>query len=100
MRISDWSSDVCSSDLFAKCTPRFPWLALCRVLVRVIDRGAGAGIAHVTANRLPGMDQLQAKPFPNRVGFEPALIRLVRSAERRVGTASVSPWRFRWSPDH
>src|SRR3546814_2858766 len=72
MRISDWSSDVCSSDL------------------------AGLGesflaerIAHIE-NRLPAYIKLAYLPAPLQV----------RSEERRVGKECVSTCRSRWSPYH
>src|SRR3546814_2414204 len=99
MRISDWSSDVCSSDLYPvlvtrmkdRRTPGWPsqgidsWLrafALLDVLgtIRV-------GLIDVDQNGAVG------------VAFQPA-VDAERSEERRVGKACVSKCRSRWSPDH
>src|SRR3546814_5640589 len=75
LRISDWSSDVCSSDLLAR------WL-------QFTSRGP---VAHlfVSGRHLPGCEA-------------PALIddSEARSEERRVGKECVSTCRSRWSPDH
>src|SRR3546814_14121778 len=71
MRISDWSSDVCSSDLSprrASGRPRRPWT----------PRRRACPPAPI--------------PIPRSL---PA-----RSEERRVGKESVSTCRSRWSPYH
>src|SRR3546814_10796888 len=77
MRISDWSSDVCSSDLSRGPAPRAAGdrgtrRAAARTLRRVADRGA------------------------QRLGQ----YRRRRSEERRVGKECVSTCRSRWSPYH
>src|SRR3546814_20786356 len=90
MRISDWSSDVCSSDLAA-----------------ILPLGE---TIPVTGKR----DKTRIVPLlpPERAAIEPyaalcpwplprdaALFRgAKRSAERRVGTECVSTCRSRWSP--
>src|SRR3546814_18739809 len=75
MRISDWSSDVCSSDL---------------------EQEAKIHISNV-ARIDPKTDK------PTRVGYRiddgGRKIR-VRSEARRVGKECVSPCRSRWSPYH
>src|SRR3546814_8060663 len=86
MRISDWSSDVCSSDLLARtsmcylsASPFHPTTSWCcrfkpRPLLRI---HAHAALAHpCTAKRWN------------------------RSEERRVGKECVSTCRSRWSPYH
>src|SRR3546814_8769711 len=81
MRISDWSSDVCSSDL--------------RRLVVVADR----------ARSLQGKGALRRVPEGDRAGQE-HIVRAAeeagrtRSEERRVGKECVSTCRSRWSPYH
>src|SRR3546814_4274304 len=79
MRISDWSSDVCSSDLLSGLhdASGFPDEAACL-------RGA-----------LPtGAPACPARDVGERIGpFRP-----VRSEERRVGKECVSTCRSRWSP--
>src|SRR3546814_1444324 len=74
MRISDWSSDVCSSDL-AKAGAIGAAQA-----EAVVDHPVEAGLV------VP-------------VAPEQVIIR-IRSEERRVGKECVSTCRSRWSPDH
>src|SRR3546814_2642406 len=78
MRISDWSSDVCSSDLTRGLRERFPD----RVLGTPISENAFAGLGGGLA-----MDG-RYKPV------------VERSEERRVGKECVSTCRSRWSPYH
>src|SRR3546814_11804237 len=101
MRISDWSSDVCSSDLlFERAAPlgpiveqRFVAIAECGEITLAGQPRFGFGI---------GM----------RIALEPAFVDhrryhldrpppvIVRSEERRVGKECVSTGRTRWSPVH
>src|SRR3546814_18846634 len=107
MRISDWSSDVCSSDL----------LPLGIDLVRqVLGPGDAAELVHhqVDALLLRGRhvgELLQALlgvggDDPHFLGLELGREFLdladaeIRSEERRVGKACVSTCRSRWSPYH
>src|SRR3546814_14881807 len=88
MRISDWSSDVCSSDLVAVLA-EFAVLAALHVKTGVeVERAATAVELRAQSLSLPG-DQIDTV----------ALDRL-RSEERRVGNACVSKFRSRWSPLH
>src|SRR3546814_11636951 len=79
MRISDWSSDVCSSDLqvFLDCT------------THGIEQGPV-----MTGHAALGVGNLglggQIRPQPEHL----------RSEERRVGKECVSTCRSRWSPYH
>src|SRR3546814_4947161 len=83
MRISDWSSDVCSSDLVED-------MALGRVLL--LDQFQF--FLGVLAEQI--LEQLiEAGPILHR-----ALSRAPRSEERRVGKECVSTCRSRWSPYH
>src|SRR3546814_1472920 len=81
MRISDWSSDVCSSDLRIVVGGRDP-AVMGDVLVEPDLHGPvlGEGV-HLPRLGLPR--------------FHPA-----RSEERRVGKECVSTCRSRWSPYH
>src|SRR3546814_2581391 len=95
MRISDWSSDVCSSDLDR-------------------DRGVHAGHQvgdrhtdlHRLALRLAGQAHHAAHRLDQGVVAGPRRIRAslpeagdrARSEERRVGKECVSTSRSRWSP--
>src|SRR3546814_5448713 len=78
MRISDWSSDVCSSDL--------------------PGGGGGANGAH-GRQRSRRMDVLPAG-WPARPPPPGAAGAARRSEERRVGKECVSTCRSRWSPYH
>src|SRR3546814_5769727 len=85
MRISDWSSDVCSSDLIGGVH---------------ID-GAVHGIQHRQARR-EGVGLLRVEPgkCPAREGAVTLFLFPARSEERRVGKECVSTCRSRWSPYH
>src|SRR3546814_3137398 len=80
MRISDWSSDVCSSDLF---------------VVARKDRGRPR---HQIEQALGGDDSRFEGVIA--AGDEAARQRDIRSEERRVGKECVSTCRSRWSPYH
>src|SRR3546814_7675380 len=84
MRISDWSSDVCSSDLrgVGRMTP------FLRAMIVVARRDFLAMVATPTFFLF-----LLAPLFMVGMG-------LVRSEERRVGKECVSTCRSRWSPYH
>src|SRR3546814_4448060 len=82
MRISDWSSDVCSSDL------RFVEPLAGGAPVRSTNMGSQVRIFH-------HLRQCCAK-----TGFVRPDERAVRSEERRVGKECVSTCRSRWSPYH
>src|SRR3546814_15841648 len=82
MRISDWSSDVCSSDLH----PRNPAIRPPR-RQRQCDRAPPRA-----ADR--GRKGLRRR-LPPTLRLRPA-----RSEERRVGKECVSTCRSRWSPYH
>src|SRR3546814_15638107 len=99
MRISDWSSDVCSSDLAAR--------------EREVDHGRYQLVTKLSPPH-GAVPQRQAQPraFPDGgTGRYPARAQLReyldkhmrasgRSEERRVGKECVSTCRSRWSPYH
>src|SRR3546814_17955238 len=95
MRISDWSSDVCSSDLACGARGQHGGLP---VLLGAGDRGG----LHLDA-----VEKVQsAEQLCHRLGAARHL-RLIergprdgRSEERRVGKEGVSTCRSRWSPYH
>src|SRR3546814_17226892 len=108
MRISDWSSDVCSSDLRGILDQR--------TFRHGEAAGAGAADGDVAgAAAVPAAavrdDHLTAIPGHQHgavAGGQPAeaeagvvaAVALDRSEERRVGKEGVSTCRSRWSPYH
>src|SRR3546814_21047090 len=99
MRISDWSSDVCSSDLpgdlLAQLDPGdalgFPRRLQRRKLF--LERADGA--AELVIARI-GLGQPGFRL--GELGVQP--VAQIRSEERRVGNTCVSTCRSRWSPYH
>src|SRR3546814_5906222 len=91
MSISDWSSDVCSSDLAAR-------------------RRRHAGLDRAYGEPVQGQRYAVGQEFKAHTDyFEPGgadykvhcrVTGNRRSEERRVGKECVSTCRFRWSPDH
>src|SRR3546814_4914270 len=77
MRISDWSSDVCSSDLGAAA-------------------GTGAAAAPAGARPAPSEGIRRSGTWNSGSSRGPR----PRSDERRVGQECVSTCRSRWSPYH
>src|SRR3546814_10487397 len=84
MRISDWSSDVCSSDLHT----------LGRFLVGNIDHD-GVSVLVDMCEPVGHRHQPVA-----RAGRQSSACVAARSEERRVGKECVSTCRSRWSPYH
>src|SRR3546814_17806892 len=99
MRISDWSSDVCSSDLLALAVRRFGKKLTVPRHKPVNDLHPAA--AHRTQQRIakPVVIGILGNQRRQRFlisGKQPER----RSEERRVGTECVSTCRSRWSPYH
>src|SRR3546814_4930728 len=92
MRISDWSSDVCSSDLFASIASVSGVLG--NHLFHEIGLIVAIGFALVT---LVAGVLSHGYMMPFAVGSF-GLGMMARSAERRVGTECVSTCSSRWSP--
>src|SRR3546814_20992999 len=101
MRISDWSSDVCSSDLRQGETPQ--------ILMDWLVAGIWTGLrpAEWRSTDLEMREDPPA-PFGRRAWLYVINAKathgrgngMIRSEERRVGKACVSPCRSRWSPSH
>src|SRR3546814_11070793 len=104
MRISDWSSDVCSSDL---------------IVVKADGLAAGKGVvvAETVEDALAAVDAMMADRAFGDAGVEVVVeefmdgeeasffaltdgtsVLPLRSEERRVGKECVSTCRSRWSP--
>src|SRR3546814_15343361 len=94
MRISDWSSDVCSSDLHARRIISYP---VRRVLV---GPDIGAGEAALRAMALQAGNGGGLPPIVEAHAVDDGAIFHQRSEERRVGKECVSTCRSRWSPYH
>src|SRR3546814_20921307 len=99
MRISDWSSDVCSSDLLRHDAEQ----ATCRAKI------AHGVVAEHADGALGGVDQagndadqrrLAGAVRPQQCEEFAAADLETRSEERRVGKECVSTCRSRWSPYH
>src|SRR3546814_12657489 len=97
MRISDWSSDVCSSDLVPDHGRLAPWRFL------HISGEARLALGEILASRLrerePDASAVALEKERLRFACAPCII-TVRSEERRVGKECVSTCRSRWSPYH
>src|SRR3546814_11648871 len=95
MRISDWSSDVCSSDLPASMYLSFDENAPASrepKLKSVLKTGKAPTLPNSSSCSLTA-------PLPDSA--TPSKFRsLSRSEERRVGKECVSTCRSRWSPYH
>src|SRR3546814_20434940 len=92
MRISDWSSDVCSSDL-KKAYPLRINAEVLAAAQRWADdelRSLNAQIEYVLRDALRKAGRLKPPGEPADA----------RSEERRVGKECVSTCRSRWSPYH
>src|SRR3546814_13921025 len=98
MRISDWSSDVCSSDLLFVMSEH--WQGRHDPDRIVVDHAAVAQISQAYAGQFgapPSADVLR-RLIARHV--EEEMLYRERSEERRVGKECVSTCRSRWSPDN
>src|SRR3546814_11009438 len=106
MRISDWSSDVCSSDLFRRCgdarrRPK-PGLPPPSLLSDAFDRLGGADPRdHRLARQRALAEQHLRRGARGQIDIDAAAETneadaLARSEERRVGKEWVRTCRSRW----
>src|SRR3546814_15266666 len=103
VRISDWSSDVCSSDLDSgfryRSIPRSHRRGSRRGRVCSSDAlGGNARVCALGAGETP--QRVSTVRVRERRPFVHAREQLCRSEERRVGKECVSTCRSRWSPSH
>src|SRR3546814_19469875 len=99
MRISDWSSDVCSSDLISEAIGDGIKTSVGRQAVGSrTDAETGVCISRVPGNRLEL--STAGASVQDKGGNIPGANHHVRSEERRVGKECVSTCRSRWSPYH
>src|SRR3546814_10470978 len=83
MRISDWSSDVCSSDLITAQVEKIDGVSSVNSLTNTPDPIANVDDPPLLIPQIPTSPEA-----------------LARSEERRVGKECVSTCRSRWSPYH
>src|SRR3546814_18748689 len=123
MRISDWSSDVCASDLYlGRFEERSPFVLLCAKDIdandparkctaaipgsytHIFQRKGNSGPMEASAVGMaktlwpseiadPQLDALRFVPLSLRISIP-------RSEERRVGKEGVMTCKFRWAPIH
>src|SRR3546814_11636175 len=119
MRISDWSSDVCSSDLGVSPDDCFLAQRGLGTLATRLERQTASAMKIVEGlSTHPSIERVLFPPLPDDPGhalwrrdftgasgvfsvvLEPNSDAALRSAERRVGKECVSTCRSRWSPSH
>src|SRR3546814_15368119 len=106
MRMSEWSSDVCSSDLYidtgAEQLQRGRWAPALFLRLPADRRRAGVRRSGEGARRAQFRDRCEQRRgdrgAARRVAGDPD--RTLLSEERRVGKECVSTCRSRWSPEH
>src|SRR3546814_14430486 len=99
MRISDWSSDVCSSDLAGLKALDFPAIERAKLkngIEVVFARRATVPTVQVAVS----FDAGYAADPHNALGTQSLMLSLMdeRSEERRVGNECVSTCSYWWSP--
>src|SRR3546814_14781078 len=115
MRISDWSSDVCSSDLYADLgfTDAEEMLVKAQLVPKIGDiikqrkltqqpaaelMGMSQGrVSNMLRGHFQGISETKLIACLTRLGRD---VQIVRSEERRVGKERVSTGRYRWSRYH
>src|SRR3546814_15546427 len=101
MRISDWSSDVCSSDLQGRRDTGVLFIThdfgvVADIADRVVVMQQGNVVETGTAEEVL---RRPTHPYTRMlIGAVPSLN--PRSEERRVGKRCVSTCRYRWTPYH
>src|SRR3546814_15840228 len=99
MRISDWSSDVCSSDLSTLIEPGF-----IAAYTQSFDTPSGKEDDD-DDKRLPALEAGDRVKLADLIADQhftepPPRYTEARTAESRVGKECVSTCRSRWSPSH
>src|SRR3546814_17469724 len=99
MRISDWSSDVCSSDLLLS----YPRDTAGSLMTTEFVSVPATWTVEATLQHIREVERTRKTVYAIYV-LDPASQRLLRTAsrseERRVGKECVSTCRSRWSPYH
>src|SRR3546814_19902555 len=107
MRISDWSSDVCSSDLLGKWKPSNYSKEFYGPTPMRVGLEKSRNLMTVRLAQTVGMAKVAdyARRFGVVANLDPVLSMALgagetRSEERRVGNECVSTCRSLWSPHH
>src|SRR3546814_15274279 len=97
MRISDWSSDVCSSDLFENTC-----IFVTKILLAPRSLRPKRLDDHIDGFHVGPANQIQAirHRCKDARHLNRPLLAAQRSEERRVGKECVSTCSTRWSPYH
>src|SRR3546814_12665676 len=99
MRISDWSSDVCSSDLIESVD--VPITDPARTIVDCFRYRTKVGLDVAMEGLREGLRLRRCKPDQLwRYARKARVWSIMRSEERRVGKECVSTCRSRWSRYH
>src|SRR3546814_14309772 len=99
MRISDWSSDVCSSDLTAT-EHSDPRIEVAQHMVQRRHEMFPRKKAMLPSSATMPTECQTYMGYDFKSHLFQALWQVPRSEERRVGKECVSTCRFRWSPFH
>src|SRR3546814_2387427 len=99
MRISDWSSDVCSSDL-SSYAAIVGMAAILMYLSSVVFTSMGEPGAKTESSDTKPTFYAYLKEGMAVMRTDQTFRLFVRSEERRVGKECVSTCRSRWSPYH
>src|SRR3546814_14653760 len=98
MRISEWSSDVCSSDLGFNNKQKFYLPMKKRAIFQGGEDSEGKySVADIIHNSRVNYDKVVDKSYVIQGSCNVSGMGR-RSEERRVGKECVSTCRFRWSP--
>src|SRR3546814_15616329 len=103
MRISDWSSDVCSSDLAVRDLEQGADDVLVRDGEESPNERERTDRTHNGSNPAldeEGTDEGHREEHSREQQGRPDVVEALRSEERRVGKECVSTCRSRWSPYH
>src|SRR3546814_13213961 len=102
MRISDWSSDVCSSDLVITSAFRSAGQRCSALRLLLIQEDVAPGMIEMLKGAMdlltdgdPGDPATDVGPVIDRAAYDQ-----LRSEERRVGKECVSTCRSGWSAEH
>src|SRR3546814_13034001 len=107
MRISDWSSDVCSSDLWTTAMDAGAAAIMRGAMLGVVTDGTasrlsipGFEVGGKTGTAQPGTDPPRSHAWIMGFAGPPGEAATIRTEARRVGKESVSPCRPTGSPYH